>query len=56
MLALPAKQAPTPKTGDHYGFRATGNVAKLGAPNGDHDGFYARYTAGPPKGHRLFCR
>ena len=47
------KQATTPKTGDHYAFRESRNVAKIGAPNGDHDGFYARYTDGPAKGSQV---
>lgn len=43
----------TPRTGDFYAFRATGNVAKLGAANGDNDGFHARYTDGPAKGNQV---
>ena len=38
----------TPKTGDFYAFRDSGNVVKLGAAV--EDGFNARYTDGPSKG------
>ncbi len=42
----------TPRTGDFYAFRATGNVAKLGAEDGA-GGFHARYTDGPAKGNQV---
>lgn len=49
----PMTKRTTPQTGQFYAFRASGNVAKLGAANGDNDGFHARYTDGPSKGQQV---